>query len=299
MIFIIKLYYFVCVLGVYGSEYQEYLNIFQLPFNFPMWTTLNLTHPSMANCRLRAQDNWYQEEHPDIVGNGTPANPLGPQSRHPRYYLKKQRVHGDKIQFLALLDPEAQSLPDNPYLHPYPRYRRQLLAVFCKEGTIEPIRSQDRVHQGIGEHTCKLEETLISACYQDLDVGPYTGYGQIFLHNHHFREPYNAQSQRPNTENAKGLMRRCYLFKMKLPRRFMMNVPDLLRPYLKMAYGLNFMFVSVQGLGLDDECQQDELSWAHYNINTLIGNDNLQIYIERQSNYEGMHQAWFFCRFML
>ena len=59
---------------------------------------------------------------------------------------------------------------------------------------------------------------------------------------------------------------------------------------------LDYEFVSVQGLGLGMNCQQHELAWAMYHIDTLRGDEDFQVQTYRQSNHEGMLQAWFLCK---
>ena len=112
-----------------------------LQYEDTKWVQIPLNHET---CRLNASNNWPFENHYDIAYEDPPARP--------RYYIKKRRASNNKVQFVALQNPEAVMIQPDVF-------RRQLMTIFCEHGKVELIKNRVRHGDLVVDHFKEKHKT--------------------------------------------------------------------------------------------------------------------------------------------
>ena len=307
-----------CLFGVLWihcfEPFEEYLGnppgsiinpIGDLDFNVPKWV---LVPPNrQPTCRLTAVDNWENELHPDIVGNGSARRPMGAKAFSPRYYVKKIQWQNYFIQVFALLDPLANLDPgSNPM-----GYHNQLWSMVCRRGIVEfPPYGARQVDPGMNPDGsgCGVEETLIKICLQDQTVGQMQDRGVIFHQLPGLPAP--NYEQRQNIENMKYLVsfnscRRFFI--IWLPTRRDLGQPwqrttpiqssSMMKWYLTVAHSLNFDRVVLYGQGLGPQgCGPLDIAWAGFPLEVVLQDDILRDSLIMATTVNHLPHEWYFCK---
>ena len=169
------------------------------------WITIPAAHPT---CNLRNRGgrgaNWIGETHPDIVGVGAVQGELA------RYYIKKRLGQNNRVQFVALRNPQAPFLVGN---RP-DEFETQLATIFCKWGTLEQVTVRQPQYK-----LCDIEEKLVALCLlnreDEDDTLTKLDPNQVFAQREH------ANTDAANLDNMRNLVEEHCLkfFRIKLPER--------------------------------------------------------------------------------
>ena len=316
MFTIIIYQYLVGVFGVsaYDRLYENDLRTgHPLVFDVPRWITINQDNrpncPNYPNCILSVQSNWIGETHPDIIGHGSPllangsANPAhiqpGIAALLPRYYVNKRLTNNNRVQIVALLNPEAD-------LVAHDIFETQLLSIFCHQGTIEAINlntvrwNAQHMHPG----SCGIEEKLVEICLLDANVGSLPNpVDKIFQ----YPQRHPGPNVRPLTI-AKNLVNNCerfYVIELPVNSRLQNSRVNerLLQLYLKAAQKAGFGHVLVHGLGVRG-CAPNQLGWGVWRVDYLLPDQweirDLRIAAMWQYRRGYIHPVgdWYFCRYI-
>jgi len=281
-------------------SYDQFKDLNGLKNDIPQWI---IVPEDDHTCNLKKSQNWGSETNQLIVGDkGSVVEPSGKYSERPRYYVKKRVLDANRIQFVALLNPETKPVKVN---EPN-RFKRQIFALFCQQGTINAIDLKDRVFGLTTGHTtrgkCNIEARFVEFCLTDQDVGTLPNINQIFE-----VEIPNRQTIETNVGHYQMMATvTCDRFvKMKLPqkRNGFGNDQAVIEIgyYLKGAQKANFGKVLMQGVASGEwlkgeDCQDGHLCWAHYSVDNLIKDTNLVERLYILTNVKDLPSVWYFCK---
>ena len=275
-----------------------------LQVDVPRWVIIDKVY-DYPNCRLTPQDNYPNEEHTAIIGNGNYLHPNGPFALFPRYYIKKRLIGNDQVKIFALMNPQANSLPNH-------RIRQQLLSIVChRPGRIETIDPDSRIWSGrrngtrkvrLLQGTCGIEERLIDICLGDSDVGSLIDRDYLFTNE----DPNYPEPHLDHVMNHLSLALSCEkFFIIELPSlaNFVTHtdMSEIILYYLKGGQRAGFDIVMMNGLGLGEQCQPQHLGWDNYCLNNLVTDDPLRRNLLGRTTSQGMpawnnQHFWFFCK---
>jgi len=271
-------------------SYEPFRDLNGLKPNVPQWITIPDNHDT---CTLKRKNNWPLEDHQDIVGDKGVAEPNGQYADLPRYYVKKRELDANRIQFVALLDPEADPvIPANPN-----RFKRQIFALFCQQGTIDAIDEKTRVTSKTAKGKCDIEARFVAFCLLDQNVGTLPNMDQIFD-----VEIPNRKTIVKNIGHYQLMASLCDRFvKMKLPERRRGGAATRIGYYLKGAQRANFGKVLMQGVSSGEwlkgeNCEEGYLCWAHYSVDNLIQDTDLVERLYLLTKVEDLPSVWYFCK---
>ena len=288
----------------FGMYLGPLLNLLEdFDFDIPRYIVVPINY--RGGCQLRLNMNWAGEDHVDIVGNGTPANPTGPYANLPRYYVKKMRLRNMKIKIVALLNPQDMRLyrpNDEPY------FLSQIWSLNCYNGIIEFPGPNERVLRlGGSTHwrpgTCGIEEQLAEICFRDHNIGRLADRGVIFEVR---QVPYPRYLW--NTNGMRALVATCTdFFVTWLPTRdnpWMINNPGQSSRkivwHLRAAQRANFDRVVLNGYGLapifPQMCGPYEVSWEAYDLGNLIQDEALRTDLIRKTSTRQLPREWYICK---
>lgn len=338
---------FQCFINVFGvvynplGEYEELTgmltdvhgNALPLEFNEPRWVTINYPHPPIdlvpgapyPDCVLGPEHNWYQEEHPDIIGDGDALNPNGPHHMYPRYYIIKRRATiprpanplirvpdppAERIQILAMHAPVLRLIPGQQ-----DRFFDQLLGLYCEDGFIETIDDYSRVRrkvQVLGEDgnerqrwvtygTCGIEQKLLEICLHELGSLPMPRRDLLFEPDNQLNIYVPPPDDR--VQLAIQLSRICERFVIIalpssiIPRQARVTTSRKFQFFLKEAHQAGFEYVMVNGLNLGPGCERNQLGWEAFVVNQIANNEHLRTDLIRRSTVPGVAHQWYFCKY--
>ena len=262
-----------------------------LQYEETKWVQIPLNHET---CRLNASNNWPFENHYDIAYEDPPARP--------RYYIiKKRRASNNKVQFVALQNPEAVMIQPDVF-------RRQLMTIFCEHGKVELIKNRVRHGAGGGPfqreaQNCDIEERLVALCFQDPDVGSLADFASVFqpqIPNTNVEETsFNTARQLADNSHKVSVV--------QVPGRLSQPIMEGIFTYLfRGANRANFNRVAVSGFGVNNNCVPNVVTWGAFEINHWLnalnanGQENFarrhDLYrLYQQSTQEPLQRFWVFC----
>ena len=276
-------------------SYEPFRDSNGLKPNIPQWITIPDSHPT---CTLKRSQNWPKESHQLIVGDkGSVAEPNGQYAQLPRYYVKKRELDANRIQFVALLNPDA-----DPVVQTDPnRFKRQIFALFCQQGTIDTIDVKTRVTSMTTRGKCDIEARFVEFCLLDQNVGTLPNINQIFE-----VEIPNRKTIEKNIGHYEMMATLCDRFvKMKLPEKRKgftdKDAATQIGYYLKGAQRASFGKVLMQGVSSGEwlkgeNCEDGYLCWAHYSVDSLIQDTDLVERLYILTKVEDLPSVWYFCK---